>query len=136
MAWVVTWCIWSAPCRICQTCGVGRRVLAGQGARVDTTTAGRRLVFGIFAALAEFERELIRERTVAELKAVRARGRKGGRSSHSRRRKCGWRRRRMASRDTSVAELFRELGIGRVTLHRYVDPGDILREHGRRVLEK
>ena len=58
---------------------VGLRVLAGQGARVDTTTAGGRLVFGIFAALAEFERELIRERTVARLEAARARGRKGGR---------------------------------------------------------
>ena len=57
--------------------GVGLRVLAGQGAQVDTTTAGGRLVFGIFAALADFERELIRERTVAGLEAARARGRKG-----------------------------------------------------------
>ena len=49
--------------------GVGLRVLAGDGAQIDTTTAAGRLVFGIFAALAEFERELIRERTVAGLKA-------------------------------------------------------------------
>ena len=47
--------------------GVGLRVLAGQGAQIDTTTAAGRLVFGIFAALAEFERELIRERTLAGL---------------------------------------------------------------------
>ena len=59
--------------------GVGLRVLAGDGAQIDTTTAAGRLVFGIFAALAEFERELIRERTVAGLKAARARGCKGGR---------------------------------------------------------
>ena len=59
--------------------GVGLRVLAGQGVQIDTTTAAGRLVFGIFAALAKFERELIRERTAAGLKAARARGRKGGR---------------------------------------------------------
>src|SRR3954470_10008890 len=57
--------------------GVGLRVLTGQGAQLDTTTACGRLVFGIFAALAEFERELIRERTMAGLKAARARGRQG-----------------------------------------------------------
>ncbi len=44
--------------------GVGLKVLTGQGAQIDTTTASGRLVFGIFAALAEFERELIRERTI------------------------------------------------------------------------
>lgn len=57
---------------------IGLRVLTGQGAQIDTTTAAGRLIFGIFAALAEFERELIRERTIAGLKAARARGRKGG----------------------------------------------------------
>ncbi len=46
---------------------------------IDTTNAQGRLVFGIFASLAEFERELIRERTQAGLKSARARGRKGGR---------------------------------------------------------
>jgi DNA invertase Pin-like site-specific DNA recombinase len=46
---------------------------------IDTTTPGGRLVFHIFAALAEFERNLIRERTRAGLEAARARGRKGGR---------------------------------------------------------
>ena len=111
--------------------GVGLRVLAGQGAQIDTTTAGGRLVFGIFAALAEFERELIRERTVAGLKAARARGRKFALSKAQVRLAHAAMRRR----DTSVAELCGELGIGRGTLYRYVDPGGRLRDHGRRVLD-
>jgi DNA invertase Pin-like site-specific DNA recombinase len=56
---------------------VGFRVLTGQGANIDTTTASGRLVFVIFAALAEFE--LNRERTIAGLASARARGRNGGR---------------------------------------------------------
>ena len=58
---------------------IGFKVLTGQGANIDTTTSNGRLVFGIFAALAEFERALISERTVAGLKSARARGRVGGR---------------------------------------------------------
>ncbi len=54
------------------------RILIGKGAKIDTTTASGRLVFGILAALAEFERELISERTIAGSSAARARGRKGG----------------------------------------------------------
>jgi DNA invertase Pin-like site-specific DNA recombinase len=46
---------------------------------IDTTTPGGKLVFHVFAALAEFERDLIRERTAAGLAAARARGRQGGR---------------------------------------------------------
>jgi DNA invertase Pin-like site-specific DNA recombinase len=58
--------------------GIGLKVLTGHGAAIDTTTAAGKLVFGIFAALAEFERELIAERTIAGLASARAR-RKGGR---------------------------------------------------------
>ena len=57
---------------------VGLKVLTGQGAAVDTTTAAGKLVVGIFAALAEFEREPISERTIAGLASARARGRTGG----------------------------------------------------------
>jgi DNA invertase Pin-like site-specific DNA recombinase len=60
------------------TRGIGFKVLTGQGAQIDTTTARGKLVFGIFAALAEFGRELIAERTKAGLAAARARGRHGG----------------------------------------------------------
>ena len=56
---------------------VGLRVLAGADAEIDTATANGRLVFGVFAALAEFEREFIAERTPAGLAAARARGRLG-----------------------------------------------------------
>jgi DNA invertase Pin-like site-specific DNA recombinase len=59
--------------------GVGFKVLTGQGASIDTTTPNGKLVFTIFAALAEYERELLRERTMAGLQAARARGRVGGR---------------------------------------------------------
>ena len=59
--------------------GIGLRVLAGEGAAIDTTTPNGRLMFGFFAALAEFERELIVERTKAGLASARARGRNGGR---------------------------------------------------------
>jgi DNA invertase Pin-like site-specific DNA recombinase len=59
--------------------GIGLKVLKGTGAQIDTTTANGRLILGIFAALSEFEAELIRERTKARLTAARARGRLGGR---------------------------------------------------------
>lgn len=116
--------------------GIGLRVLTGQGAQIDTTTAAGRLSFGIFAALAEFESELIRERTMAGLQAARARGRKGGRKFALTKAQVRMAQAAMANRDTSVAQLCKELGISPVTLYRYVDPKGNLRAAGMQVLAK
>ena len=93
-----------------------------------------RLVFGIFATLAEFERELIRERTMAGLSAARARGRKAGRKYALTKAQVRLAQAAMANRDTSVADLASELGIKPVTLYRYVGPNGELRSHGKEVL--
>lgn len=118
-----------------KTRGVGFRVLSGQGAEIDTTTAAGRLIFGIFASLAEFERELIRERTKAGLDAARARGRKGGRKFALTKAQVRLAVAAMRDRDTSVEELCAELGVSSSTLYRYVTAEGELRDHGRRVLD-
>ncbi|HGC5539678.1 TPA: recombinase family protein, partial [Klebsiella pneumoniae] len=112
----------------------GLRVLTGKGAQIDTTTASGRMVFGIFATLAEFERDLIRERTMAGLASARARGRKGGRKFALTKAQVRLAQAAMAQRDTSVSDLCKELGIERVTLYRYVGPKGELRDHGKHVL--
>ena len=114
---------------------VGFKVLSGQGIDIDTTTPSGRMVFSIFAALSEFERELNRERTIAGLQAARARGRKGGRKFQLTKAQVRLAQASMKNRDTSVAELCKELGITRPTLYRYVAPNGELREFGERVLE-
>ena len=116
--------------------GAGLRILTGQGAAVDTTTPAGKLVFGIFAALAEFERELIVERTKAGLAAARARGRHGGRPYKMTAAKLRLAQAAMADQETNVGDLCRELGITRQTLYRHVGPTGELREDGRKLLER
>ena len=116
--------------------GIGLRVLAGQGANIDTTTANGRLVFGIFAALAEFERELIVERTMAGLQAARARGRNGGRPFKMTNAKLRLAQAAMGQPETKVSELCAELGITRQTLYRHVDPKGALRPDGQKLLDQ
>jgi len=113
--------------------GVGLKVLTGQGAAIDTTAAGK-LVFGIFAALAEFERELISERTIAGLASARARGRKGGRPFKMTPAKLRLATASMGRPDTKVGALCTELGITRQTLYRHVSPEGELRPDGLRLL--
>ena len=107
--------------------GIGFKVLSGHGAQIDTSTSAGRLTFGIFASLAEYERELIRERTLAGLKAARARGRKGGRKFKLTKAQVRMAQAAMANRDTSVSDLCKELGIETVTLYRYLNPNGNLK---------
>jgi DNA invertase Pin-like site-specific DNA recombinase len=116
--------------------GIGLKVLAGQGAHLDTTTANGRLVFGIFAALAEFEHALIVERTQAGLASARARGRNGGRPFKMTVAKLRLAQAAMGQPDTKVAELCGELGITRQTLYRHVDPNGLIRPDGEKLLTK
>jgi DNA invertase Pin-like site-specific DNA recombinase len=113
---------------------VGFQVLTGEGADIDTTTPAGKLVFGIFAALAEFERDLIRERTMAGLVAARARGHKGGRKFVLSKTQVRLAQVAMAQQDTNVSSLCQELGIARTTLYRYVSPHGDLRKNGQMVL--
>ncbi len=114
--------------------GVGLKVLTGQGAAIDTTTPAGKLVFGIFAALAEFERELISERTVAGLASARARGRRGGRPYKMTPAKLRLAAASMGQPDTKISELCAELGITRQTLYRHVAPTGELRPDGLKLI--
>ncbi len=116
------------------TRGIGLKVLTGQGAAIDTTTAAGKLVFGIFAALAEFERELIVERTKAGMAAARARGRSGGRPFKMTPAKLRLAMAAMGQPETKIGALCAELGVTRQTLYRHVDPKGELRPDGQRVL--
>ena len=116
--------------------GVGLKVLTGQGAAIDTTSAAGKLVFGIFAALAEFEREMISERTVAGLASARARGRKGGRPFKMTSAKLRLAMAAMGQPETKVNDLCNELSITRQTLYRHVSPKGELRQDGTKLLGK
>lgn len=105
--------------------GVGFRSLQES---IDTTSAGGRLVFHVFGALAEFERELIRERTLAGLASARARGRKGGRPPAMTARKVDLAAKLMADPAVSVDEVCEAVGVGRSTLYRYVSPDGVVRK--------
>jgi DNA invertase Pin-like site-specific DNA recombinase len=114
---------------------IGLKVLSGAGAQIDTTTANGRLVFGIFAALAEFEAELIRERTNAGLAAARARGRLGGRPRKMTQAVVKMAMAALADPRAKPSEVAQRLGITTTTLYAYVNGDGTVKAAGQRLLE-
>jgi DNA invertase Pin-like site-specific DNA recombinase len=97
--------------------GIGFRSLQEA---IDTTSGGK-LVFHVFAALAEFERDLIRERTAAGLAAARARGRHGGRPSVMTAHKLKVAEDMYRSGQYSVSVIAKTLGVSRASIYRHLD---------------
>ena len=97
--------------------GVGFRSLTES---MDTTTSGGRLIFHVFGALAEFERGVARDRTIAGLAAARARGRMGGRPRALTDAQVEMARSLLADHTRPIAEVCGALHVSRATLYRYV----------------
>ena len=97
--------------------GIGFRSLQES---IDTTTSGGRLIFHIFGALAEFERNLIRERTMAGLEAARARGRVGGRPRALDAKKTALAYRLYDEKNHPINDICQMLGISKPTLYAYL----------------
>lgn len=110
------------------------KVLTGAGDIIDTTDSKGKFIFAIFAALAEYEREIIRERTIAGIKSARTRGRNGGRNFALNKTKVKMASAAMSKRETCVKDLCEELGVSRATLYKYVAPDGVLRDFGERVI--
>ena len=91
---------------------------------MDTSTPGGTLVFNIFGSLAQFERDLIRERTRAGLEAARARGRKGGRPAKLDEKQVREVRRLYKSRTVTVGQIAAMIHAGRSTVYRCLDASD------------
>lgn len=87
---------------------------------IDTTTPGGKLIFHIFGALAEFERDLIKERTAAGLQAARERGRRGGRPKALTEKKLAMARALYADKHNTIAEICKTLNISKTSLYRYL----------------
>ena len=87
---------------------------------IDTTTSGGKLIFHIFGALAEFERDIIKERTQAGLYAARARGRLGGRPKALNSKKASIAQALYKDKNNSISDICKTLNISRATLYRYI----------------
>ncbi len=89
---------------------------------INTTTSGGKLIFHVFGALAEFEREIIRERTQAGLSAARARGRFGGRPKLLDEKKAAMAKSLHRDHSNSIQDICRTLKVSKATLYRYINP--------------
>jgi len=116
--------------------GIGLHVLTGVGINMDTRTDHGKQIFGVFAALAEFEHELISERTKAGLEAARKRGRKGGRKFALTPEKVRLAQAALTDPKTEIQALCKALEISKPTLYRYMDSQGKLREAGHKVMRQ
>lgn len=114
---------------------IGLKFLTGAGAQIDTTTPNGRMVFGLFAVFAEFERELIIERTRAGLAAARARGKLGGRPRKMDAHTLKMAMTAMADHKSVAADVAKRLGITTTTLYSYVNGDGTPKELGAKLLQ-
>ncbi|MFC4387949.1 recombinase family protein [Gracilibacillus marinus] len=91
---------------------------------IDTSTSGGKLVFHVFGALAEFEREIIKERTKAGLSAAKARGRLGGRPKIMDEKKVAMAKKLREDPNHSIEDICQILGVSRATFYRYLKAGE------------
>lgn len=124
----------STGSRLCDSLDPRARGVSSYTGGVDTTNSTGRLVFGIFATLAEFERDLIKERTMAGLAAARARGRTGGRPRLMTRAKLRTAMTMMADPDNVVGDVAEQLGVSISTIYAYVDGEGQAKPRARKLL--
>jgi DNA invertase Pin-like site-specific DNA recombinase len=115
---------------------IGLKVLAGNGAQIDTNTPNGRMFFGMFAVLAEFERELIAERTIAGLNAARARGRLGGRPRKMDVSTLRMAMSAMSDKNAVATNVAKKLGMTTTALYMYVNGDGSPKECAKKLLDE
>lgn len=116
--------------------GIDFKVLTGQGLKIDTRTSQGMLIFEMFSALSESERDFLSEKTMEEQASARAHGRKGGMSYKMTEEKLKIASSAMKRPETKINILCKEIGVTRQTLYRYVAPDGSLRESGKKLLKE